>query len=498
MKYTARYCLLGLLFSGAVHSPIVWGADKFTLGGVYTDSQAARNAVNNMAIDSSSSGGYCCGHHREGQKAYYLHGRLGDNSVSYYAYYYDDGAKECPSGTVRYSDGSCHPESTLGKPKACAGNPINLANGEKFQTELDYQDHKSPGLNFIRYYSSVTGKWRHSFSSEVQKQGTSDGQYDFWVSRVSSFGQRGYSLIRGNSVDGIYYESVSPDGGRYSSAVNGSDITYEDEESGEIYTYTDAGYTVKNPQTGSLITVEHTGRHTWATDRFGRSVSIEHDTEGRLVDFTGVDGIKLTYQYAEGNLTHLNRGSEVLRQYHYDDQRFPNALTGITDESGIRYATWAYNNAGQAIFSAHANGADEYQIVYAPDASAEVINPLGKKTIYHFQEIAGAPRVVAVEGHLSANCLGANSSYTYDAEGRTDTVTDWNGQVTDYDYNARNLEVRRVEAKGTSEERIFTTQWHPTYRLPLRISGPNETTEFIYDSDGQLQEIRTFSSISDG
>jgi hypothetical protein len=30
--------------------------------------------------------------------------------------------------------------------------------------------------------------------------------------------------------------------------------------------------------------------------------------------------------------------------YHYEDQRFPHHLTGLTDENGGRFATWAYPN----------------------------------------------------------------------------------------------------------------------------------------------------------
>jgi len=42
------------------------------------------------------------------------------------------------------------------------------------------------------------------------------------------------------------------------------------------------------------------------------------------------------------------------RTYHYEDTRFPNHLTGVTDENGDRYSTFAYDAEGKAILTEHA------------------------------------------------------------------------------------------------------------------------------------------------
>ena len=56
------------------------------------------------------------------------------------------------------------------------------------------------------------------------------------------------------------------------------------------------------------------------------------------------------------------------RQYHYENADFYYALTGITDENGVRYATFAYDSQGRAISTEHADvgsGAQEkFQIDY--------------------------------------------------------------------------------------------------------------------------------------
>jgi len=91
-------------------SPNELAAETYIVEGVFSTWQDANRAVKAMPIDSSFAGGFCCGRHREGQRAYYLFGWLNGNRISYYAYWYRNGSGQCPSGTTQYSDGSCHPQ----------------------------------------------------------------------------------------------------------------------------------------------------------------------------------------------------------------------------------------------------------------------------------------------------------------------------------------------------------------------------------------------------
>jgi YD repeat-containing protein len=43
-----------------------------------------------------------------------------------------------------------------------------------------------------------------------------------------------------------------------------------------------------------------------------------------------------------------------------------------------------------------------------------------------------------------------------------------------------------VEASGTPQARTISTQWHPTYRLPVAIAEPLRLTTFNYDASGNL------------
>ena len=82
---------------------------------------------------------------------------------------------------------------------------------------------------------------------------------------------------------------------------------------------------------------------------------------------------------------------------------------------------------------------------------------------------------------------------TFDANGNVATFRDANGTQTNYTYDlARNLEISRTEAFGTTLARTITTQWHPVYRLPTRIAVPSgtpgvtEITDYAYDAQGNL------------
>ena len=41
-------------------------------------------------------------------------------------------------------------------------------------------------------------------------------------------------------------------------------------------------------------------------------------------------------------------------------------------------------------------------------------------------------------------------------------------------------------ALRSNQERTITTDWYPTYHLPVKITEPGRETTFIYDGNGNL------------
>ena len=178
-------------------------------------------------------------------------------------------------------------------------------------------------------------------------------------------------------------------------------------------------------------------------------------------------------------------GIVSVRQYHYENNYNPDLLTGITDERGVRFATWAYDIAGRAISSQHASSAGVVKITYRGDQYRVVTNELGKETAYRYELISGINRLVEIKGEPTPDCPASNSSYTYNERGQVLTKTDAKGLITTYDYNGRGLETSRTEASGTTLARTVTTEWDPERFLPTRVTEPDRITTFSYDVQGR-------------
>ena len=73
--------------------------------------------------------------------------------------------------------------------------------------------------------------------------------------------------------------------------------------------------------------------------------------------------------------------------------------------------------------------------------------------------------------------------------GFPDLVDDFDGTITDHDYNLRGLEDYRIEAKGEPGERHIDTTWHPDFRLPTAIVEPGRSRGFTYTASGLLETL---------
>lgn len=292
--------------------------------------------------------------------------------------------------------------------------------------------------------------------------------------------------------------TYSPLNDNYGFVINrGTDVEpvfHHHHKSGAVDVYNSEGQLIS-------ITHEQGTQQTLTYDETTRLLSRVKDSSGRELQFiytgtqlTGisVDGKTTRFAYnSNGMLSSIRHPDNTTRQYHYEDTRFPGSLTGITDERNKRYASWAYDDKARAIFSEHAGGADKTLLVFNDNASTTVTNPLGKRTQYFYSFIAGANRIVRVEGEPTANCEGANQNYTYTPEGWLESKTDWKGIKTTYQYNARGQETSRTEAVGTTEARTIATEWHPTLYVKTRITEPEKYTTFNYDTNGRLLNQQT-------
>lgn len=433
---------------------------------------------------------------------------------------------ECPNNNTiqlyEWTDGICHsepelkldykqPTNTASCTNPIAGDPIIVATGNSFQTEADSQSQNLFGLSFIRYYSSSSNtidngigkKWFHRYYSELIVDGDTDVHISRRNGQAFTFNYDGSSWEGNLDLSNTLVELRD---------TNNIRTGWEHHDSSDnVETYNSAGQLLsitnragQNQSFAYDIDVANGGDDdNYTLDNVtgfgGEQMLFAYDSEQRIITMTNPEGNEYAYSYdAQGNLanvtypdnTPLDNTDNPTRTYHYENVDFPSHLTGLTDETGSR-VTWAFDAEGRAISSELDGGVDKSTLDFSVADQVKVTNPLGKDTTYHFTTLHGVKKVTQVEGHATASCAGANQNYTYDLNGYLASKTDWQGNVTTYIHDARGLETSRTEASGTLQERTITTQWHPDFRLPTKITAPGQVTDFVYDTQKRLTSQTT-------
>ncbi|MBV1928744.1 MAG: hypothetical protein KUG81_04455 [Gammaproteobacteria bacterium] len=415
-----------------------------------------------------------------GDRYMYAYCGTNENTIAehrfHYPYYQSLG---CPAGTTAALDtGKCQEGSpNTGSPKCGAGNPVSIATGNKFQAENDYLTTGPLALSIHRYYNSDVEAWR--FASQAKLNIGYDDV--LWVQEDGKgilFEQHNNELVW--QAAGYPNINLTEPGDNTLRLVDSSRITHVFDSDGRLRSTTDLqgnSLAYQYDTNGNLQTVTHSN---------GQTLTYSYNAEGQISAIqTAADGT-FNYAYSNGMLTRVTNPDNTTRTYLYEDSSHPQALTGIIDERGNRFATWAYDTEGRAILSEHAGAVEKTQLVFNDDGSTTVTNSLNKSTTYHFTIINGAKKVIQVEGHASASCLAANKNYTYTSNGLLETKTDWQGNVTRHKYNTRGLRIKTTKAEGSPEEQITEIEWHPTLDLPSKILEPNRETQYEYDVQGRL------------
>ena len=388
--------------------------------------------------------------------------------------------------------------------RAVVANPITLLDGCKVQRESDYKSRTPGGVEVERFYNSggyfrfdvapvrASDVWRTTWDRRIVVPPT-PGAVLAYAQRadgsILAFAPSGLEMQNNQGGGSASLQKLADAGG----AASGWRLKTADMD---VETYDASGrltaVALPNGRGHSLTYVS--GRLASVTDTFGGIVTFTYDGLGRLSGFIAPGNRTYTYRYdAQGRLASVTYPDNAVRTYHYEDPNFVHALTGITDENGARHATWAYDGSGRAMLSQHAGGVDSVTLYYgsysplANDGQTIVVDGFGTARTYHYQVAGGVVRIRTV-----SDAVGSQTS-TFDANGNTTTFRNANGVQTSYTYDlARNLEISRTEAVGTTVARTISTQWHSVYRLPTKIVAPssmagvNETTDLLYDAQGNL------------
>ncbi|MBX3443843.1 MAG: RHS repeat protein [Planctomyces sp.] len=300
----------------------------------------------------------------------------------------------CPSGYVQdiFAANGCVKgpvPKTQGNSCTTAGNPITVCTGNKYQAAVDFRSAGTNVLEFSRHYNSQSQyagaigiSWQHNWERRLVIISSSS------IRVIRPDGQElSYSKVAGNWL--TWDKDVT-----LKLAASGSDYTLT-EIDGTVETYDSAGKLQSiDFANGYTQTLTYTsGQLTEVEDNQDRTLEFTYDGNGNLDTMTDPDGNDYTYTYTDAypstqttvklltNVTYPAASTPYPEiEYHYEDTDFPTYLTGITDELGERYATWAYDSTtGQTTSSEHAGGANATTVTYNTDGTKTVTYPLGEQ-----------------------------------------------------------------------------------------------------------------------
>ena len=368
---------------------------------------------------------------------------------------------------------------------AAEANPIDAGTGNKYQTETDFVGGAATGLSLTRYYNSAdtTGsalgsKWHSTWHRGLSITGggntvtvtRADGRQDVFTSQGA-----GIPYLADLDVTSVFRVHSS-----------GWQLTTADDT---VEFYTSAGLlSTVTTRAGLVTSLSYDGNNnlTRVTGPFGHTLTFSYDTSNRVSQMTVPDGGVYVYTYdGNNNLASVTHPDNSVRKYVYENTSFPNALTGIIDELGNRFATWAYDSQGRAISSQHAGGVELTTLAYNANGTTTVTDARGNSHSYSFiwefdiakpQQVTGAP----------APSTGGQA-FTYDTNGFIASRTDWDYNVTTYTHDARGDETSRtLGSNNSSIAHTISTTWLSTFHLPKQITDGNRTFSYAYDPHGNL------------
>ena len=395
---------------------------------------------------------------------------------------------------------ACHKE---------AGNPVNVITGVKYERVTDFATAGPSALAFRRSYASrfsvsagravfktrVGLGWRSNFDSAAFFTASNPlNPANNNLAYVSLPNGREvvlrYDAIatewvpvypNGIILGGISWSGPRTDidakleavGGTLELTIDGN-VTYVYDIAGRLQNLRQRdGYTL-------AFTYDANGRNTKVTDNRNREISFAYSIHGLIDSMTTPDGAVYKYEYkglvdysshppvtdpetVASDIWVLEKviypddtpGTDADNPtvtYHYENVDFATSLTGITDEKGVRYATWTYGTDGRVLTSEHANIQDKYTFAYDDVAQTRTVtNPLTKDTVYHLETFQGRNRITRLEGKASANCVADDTVFAYDANGFVDEMTDGEGNVTKYVNDAQGRRTTVTQGHGQPE-----------------------------------------------
>jgi RHS repeat-associated protein len=223
----------------------------------------------------------------------------------------------------------------------------------------------------------------------------------------------------------------------------------------------------------------------------GLSISMQRDTQGRIVRITDPIGYEVWYTYdGNGDLVKFTNqeGGEFLFAYDGDHN-----LVSIVDPRGVEVLSTTYDEQGRMIATRDGLGRTT-AITHDKDAAVEYVTDRnGKTTAYAYDTDGNIVRVTDPEGNQTfytydergnklskTDALGNTTRWTFDEFNNKLSETDPLGHTRSWTYNSRNQILTATDPIGNLSEYRYDDRGN----LTRKIDALNEETTYTYDAAG--------------
>ncbi|CAE6720261.1 DUF6531 domain-containing protein [Paraburkholderia domus] len=379
------------------------------------------------------------------------------------------------NGTDNPSDDSCP-----------VADPVFPANGNVMVSEADFASGDTSPLVFSRTYLSkpydktqtaMGGYWVNNWQRRLDLSAVNAS-----TPKIAAYRGNGQPLtfkwIGGAwAVPGTAGLSLTKAGDGY--------FYLKDELLGttEAYSDTSGKFYSETTRTGVIRKVTYDGRQRlssiawWPVDNVvlatATSIRLVYDNSDRVVTLVDPLGMPTDYAYdGKGNLASVTAPYGHVRQYLYEDARFPNALTGVKDESGSRVATWTYDSTGRAISVTHPDTTRNVSLSYG--SGTTTLSDMSGTSTYSF-DVGDTLRPRTITTPAGA------VSRTWDAAGNLKQRQTPDGGVQ-YTWDSVNRPTKAT-ATVAGKKAVTTIEYSDANSLrPHLVATPGKVRAFVYDS----------------
>ncbi len=259
------------------------------------------------------------------------------------------------------------------------------------------------------------------------------------------------------------------------------------------------GYGTSSAATWQYQHDSSTGAETVTVDPDGNTTYNSYDANGNLLNSTDPTGAKTTWTYnAMSEITSETDPLGVTTSYAYD--RAGNLLTKTVPLAGSGTASWSYTygTGTQAGEMQTSTDPDSAKTSFGYDAAGDrtsQTDALGNQTTWAYDADGRTLSTTSPTGAMTTDTydadgelvkridpLGRSTSYAYNGDGQQTSVTDSLDHQTTYSYDADNERTKTTAPDGTTS----TLAYDADGLVASQTNGAGNATGYAYDALGRL------------